>query len=107
MPPLLNLSSGIQALLKRRAFAAILGGALALGTGINTANAASTETWDRVAACESSGDWAINTGNGFYGGLQFTASTWAEHGGHQYAPNAHLATKDEQISVAEKVLENQ
>ncbi|WP_279635845.1 transglycosylase family protein [Kitasatospora cheerisanensis] len=72
-----------------------------------TASAASVATWDKVAQCESSGNWAINTGNGFYGGLQFTASTWAEFGGTAYAARADLATKDQQISVAEKVLASQ
>ncbi len=71
------------------------------------ASAATVSTWDKVAQCESSGNWAINTGNGFYGGLQFTASTWAEFGGTAYASRADLATKDQQISVAEKVLASQ
>jgi cell wall-associated NlpC family hydrolase len=71
------------------------------------ASAATVSTWDKVAQCESSGNWAINTGNGFYGGLQFTASTWAEFGGNAYASRADLATKDQQISVAEKVLASQ
>ncbi|MEV7213802.1 transglycosylase family protein [Kitasatospora cineracea] len=71
------------------------------------ASAATVSTWDKVAQCESSGDWSINTGNGFYGGLQFTASTWAEFGGTAYASRADLATKDQQISVAEKVLASQ
>ncbi|MFE2917120.1 transglycosylase family protein [Kitasatospora indigofera] len=68
------------------------------------ASAASVATWDKVAQCESSGNWSINTGNGFYGGLQFTNSTWAEFGGTAYAPRADLATKDQQIATAEKVL---
>ena len=68
------------------------------------ANAASVATWDKVAQCESSGDWSINTGNGFYGGLQFTNSTWAEFGGTAFAARADLATKDQQIATAEKVL---
>ncbi|MFD9685476.1 transglycosylase family protein [Kitasatospora sp. NPDC001309] len=72
-----------------------------------TANAASVATWDKVAQCESSGNWSINTGNGFYGGLQFTSSTWAAFGGTSYAPQADQATKDQQISVAEKVLASQ
>ncbi|GAA1256765.1 hypothetical protein GCM10009665_53970 [Kitasatospora nipponensis] len=72
-----------------------------------TASAATVSTWDKVAQCESSGDWSINTGNGFYGGLQFTASTWAAYGGTQYAPQANQATKDQQIAVAEKVLADQ
>ncbi|MCX2185780.1 transglycosylase family protein [Streptomyces sp. SKN60] len=80
---------------------------LALTATTQPAAAASLDTWDRVASCESSGNWSINTGNGFYGGLQFTASTWAEFGGQAFAPNAHLATKEQQIAIAEKVLEGQ
>ncbi|MEU4586664.1 transglycosylase family protein [Kitasatospora aureofaciens] len=72
-----------------------------------TANAASVATWDKVAQCESGGNWSINTGNGFYGGLQFTSSTWAAFGGTSFAPQANLATKDQQIAVAEKVLASQ
>jgi nucleoid-associated protein YgaU len=60
--------------------------------------------WDRLAQCESNGNWSTNTGNGFYGGLQFHPGTWAAHGGHAYAPNAHLATRGQQIAVAERVL---
>ncbi|MFF2954724.1 transglycosylase family protein [Kitasatospora sp. NPDC057965] len=69
-----------------------------------TASAASVATWDKVAQCESGGNWSINTGNGFYGGLQFTNSTWASFGGTGYAARADLATKDQQIAIAEKVL---
>ncbi|MEV7939084.1 transglycosylase family protein [Kitasatospora sp. NPDC088264] len=72
-----------------------------------TASAASVATWDKVAQCESTGNWSINTGNGFYGGLQFTSSTWAAFGGTAYAPQANQATKDQQIAVAEKVLASQ
>ncbi|MEU9075263.1 transglycosylase family protein [Kitasatospora sp. NPDC048538] len=72
-----------------------------------SASAASVSTWDAVAQCESGGNWAINTGNGFYGGLQFTSSTWAAFGGTAYASQANLATKAQQISVAEKVLASQ
>ncbi|MGW1172511.1 transglycosylase family protein [Kitasatospora sp. NPDC002543] len=72
-----------------------------------TASAASVATWDKVAQCESGGNWAINTGNGFYGGLQFTSSTWSAFGGTAFAARADLATKDQQISVAEKVLASQ
>ncbi|WP_279093150.1 transglycosylase family protein [Kitasatospora aureofaciens] len=72
-----------------------------------TADAASVATWDKVAQCESGGNWSINTGNGFYGGLQFTSSTWAAFGGTSFAPQANLATKDQQIAVAEKVLASQ
>jgi hypothetical protein len=60
--------------------------------------------WDAVAQCESGGNWSINTGNGYYGGLQFSASTWTGFGGGAYAPRADLATKEQQIAVAEKVL---
>jgi murein DD-endopeptidase MepM/ murein hydrolase activator NlpD len=60
--------------------------------------------WDRVAQCESNNNWSINTGNGFYGGLQFQQSTWEEFGGLSHAPRADLATKEAQIAVAEEVL---
>lgn len=56
--------------------------------------------WDAIAACESGGDWQANTGNGHYGGLQFTQSSWAAAGGLEYAPRADLATREEQIAVA-------
>ena len=68
------------------------------------ASAASLSTWDKVAKCESGGNWSINTGNGYYGGLQFSQSTWAGFGGTRYAARADLATKAQQITVAEKVL---
>ncbi|MDG9718981.1 transglycosylase family protein [Streptomyces sp. DH24] len=76
-----------------------------IGTG--AAQAADMDTWDKVAACESANDWDINTGNGFYGGLQFTQATWEAYGGTAYAPRADLATRDQQIAVAEKVLDGQ
>jgi hypothetical protein len=63
-----------------------------------------THDWTAVALCESGGNWSINTGNGYYGGLQFSASTWLAYGGSAYAPRADLATKSEQIAIAEKVL---
>ncbi|MGW0790668.1 transglycosylase family protein [Streptomyces sp. NPDC002911] len=72
-----------------------------------SAGAATTDVWEKVAACESTGNWHINTGNGYYGGLQFTGSTWAAYGGTAYAARADLATKDQQIAVAEKVLDGQ
>ncbi|MEE2032036.1 transglycosylase family protein [Rhodococcus chondri] len=74
---------------------------LALGTG--TANAASGN-WDAVAQCESGGNWGINTGNGYYGGLQFSQSTWQAYGGTGVASNA---SREEQIRVAENVLAGQ
>ncbi|MER7925568.1 transglycosylase family protein [Streptomyces sp. NPDC096057] len=78
-----------------------------VGAGAGTAQAADVSTWNKVAACESSGDWSINTGNGYYGGLQFTQSTWEAYGGTAYARRADLATRDQQIAVAEKVLKGQ
>jgi LysM repeat protein len=59
--------------------------------------------WSRIAACESGGNWAINTGNGYYGGLQFTQQTWAGAGGLAYAPRADLATPQQQIAIASKL----
>ena len=70
-------------------------------------HAATDAEWDRVAACESGGNWAINTGNGYQGGLQFSPSTWAGHGGTKYAPTADQATKAQQIEIAERVLAGQ
>ena len=64
---------------------------------------ANGSVWDSLAQCEAGGNWAINTGNGFAGGLQFTPSTWLAYGGGQYAPQAHLATREQQIAVASKV----
>ncbi|WP_327351788.1 transglycosylase family protein [Streptomyces sp. NBC_01304] len=75
--------------------------------GSGTAHAADVNTWNKVAACESTNNWSINTGNGYYGGLQFSQSTWQAYGGTAYAPRADLATKDQQIAVAEKVLKGQ
>ncbi|QKW22222.1 LysM peptidoglycan-binding domain-containing protein [Kitasatospora sp. NA04385] len=97
---------------RNRVRAAVVGGALLAVpvAGLVTANSASAadvSTWDKVAMCESTGNWSINTGNGFYGGLQFTSSTWAAFGGTAYAPQANLATKAQQIAVAEKVLASQ
>ncbi|MFE6285928.1 transglycosylase family protein [Streptomyces sp. NPDC057877] len=72
-----------------------------------TASAATASEWDTVAQCESGGNWSINTGNGYYGGLQFSASTWAAFGGTQYASTADQASKAQQIEIAEKVLAGQ
>ncbi|MEU1400046.1 transglycosylase family protein [Micromonospora zamorensis] len=63
--------------------------------------------WDAVAQCESGGNWKINTGNGYYGGLQFSQGTWAGYGGKKYAARADLASRGEQIAIAEKVLDGQ
>jgi hypothetical protein len=67
----------------------------------------SAHDWESVAQCESGGNWSINTGNGYYGGLQFSNSTWAAYGGTAYAPRADLAAKSQQIAIAEKVLAGQ
>jgi hypothetical protein len=63
--------------------------------------------WYAIAQCESGGNWAANTGNGFYGGLQFTQQTWLAYGGGAYAPSANLASPSEQVTVAERVLQGQ
>lgn len=63
--------------------------------------------WSAIAYCESGGNWAANTGNGYYGGLQFTQGTWAGYGGTAYATRADLASASEQIAVAERVLSAQ
>ena len=85
-------------------------GAVLGGSGLTLAgqaSAASDAEWDQVARCESGGNWAINTGNGYQGGLGFTPGTWSANGGDQYAPAAQLATKEQQIAVAERVLAHQ
>lgn len=71
------------------------------------ASAAPDSDWDRLAQCESGGNWAINTGNGYYGGLQFSQSTWQAHGGSEFAATADKATREQQIVVAERVLASQ
>ncbi|AJK68329.1 resuscitation-promoting factor [Corynebacterium marinum] len=63
--------------------------------------------WDTLAQCESGGNWAINTGNGYQGGLQFSPSTWAAYGGTQFAPTANLASREQQIAIAEKTQASQ
>ena len=81
------------------------GGAALLGTG--SAHAATDAEWDQVAQCESTGNWAIDTGNGYHGGLQFSPSTWSGYGGGEFAPQANMATREQQIVVAERVLAGQ
>ncbi|MEU9852369.1 transglycosylase family protein [Streptomyces sp. NPDC047974] len=75
--------------------------------GAGAAQAASLDVWEKVARCESSSNWRINTGNGYFGGLQFSQSTWVAYGGREFAPRADLASKDQQIAVAERVLKGQ
>jgi uncharacterized protein YabE (DUF348 family) len=69
--------------------------------GTEVPPAANVVTWDALSRCEAGGNWAINTGNGFYGGVQFDQNTWERQGGLRYAPRADLATKEEQIAIAE------
>jgi uncharacterized protein YabE (DUF348 family) len=69
------------------------------GAGINTANSA---MWDRIAQCESGGNWHINTGNGYYGGLQFATASWLANGGDDFASRADLASRAEQITIANR-----
>ncbi|MEO6018877.1 MAG: transglycosylase family protein [Knoellia sp.] len=75
--------------------------------GLATSAGATETVWDRVATCESGGNWSINTGNGYYGGLQFSYSTWKAFGGQRYATTADRASKAQQIDVAQEVLKVQ
>ncbi|WP_371672476.1 LysM peptidoglycan-binding domain-containing protein [Streptomyces sp. NBC_00289] len=90
-----------------RTTAVLAGAALLAPLGLlaATGNAAAADggVWDRIARCESGGNWHINTGNGYYGGLQFSAGTWRAYGGTAYAPTADQASRSQQISVAAKV----
>ncbi|MEU6539900.1 transglycosylase family protein [Streptomyces sp. NPDC047000] len=92
---------------KARTTAVLTGAALLAPLGLLAAGgdaaAADSGIWDRIAQCESGGNWHINTGNGYYGGLQFSASTWRAYGGTAYAPRADQATRQQQIAVATKV----
>ncbi|MFK0111103.1 transglycosylase family protein [Streptomyces sp. NPDC091217] len=92
---------------KGRTTAALAGAALLAPLGLlaATGNAAAADNgvWDRIAQCESGGNWHINTGNGYYGGLQFSASTWRAYGGSAYAGTADQASREAQIAVATKV----
>ncbi|MDW3848242.1 LysM peptidoglycan-binding domain-containing protein [Micromonospora sp. BRA006-A] len=94
---------------RRTALGAVLAGA-AVGAATlfgPAAPASAGVNWDAVARCESGGNWKINTGNGYYGGLQFSRATWNGYGGQKYAARADLASRSEQIAVAEKVLRGQ
>ncbi|MEV4434053.1 transglycosylase family protein [Streptomyces sp. NPDC049585] len=85
--------------------AGVTGAAVAAPLMVATsANAASVSTWDKVAQCESSGNWHLNNGNNYYGGLQFSNDSWKAAGGTKYAPRADLATKAQQIATAERLL---
>ncbi|MFJ9625522.1 transglycosylase family protein [Streptomyces sp. NPDC101181] len=88
--------------------AGVTGSAIAIPLlGASGAHAAEAATWDRVAECESGGTWSADLGNGYYGGLQLSEETWSAYGGTAYAPRADLASRSQQIAVAEKVLADQ
>ena len=80
---------------------------LVTGVALSAPAQAAGSVWDVVAACESGGNWAINTGNGYYGGLQFSSSTWKASGGTSFAARADLASRAEQIATAQRVLRSQ
>ncbi|MGW5253920.1 transglycosylase family protein [Streptomyces sp. NPDC004012] len=94
-----------------RTTAVLAGAALLAPLGLlaATGNAAAADggVWDRIAQCESGGNWHINTGNGYYGGLQFSAGTWRAYGGTAYAQSADQASREAQIAVATKVQQAQ
>jgi len=86
--------------------AGVTGSAIAIPLlGAAAANAADGTTWDKVAECETGGSWSENSGNGHYGGLQITQGDWNKYGGEDYAPTADLASRSQQIAVAEKILD--
>jgi len=88
--------------------AGVTGSAIAIPLlGAAGAHAADGTTWDKVAECETGGAWSENSGNGFYGGLQLTQENWDKYGGLDYAPSADLASRSQQIAVAEKLLDDQ
>jgi hypothetical protein len=97
-----KLSSTARSIAKVAVAGIIVGAPLSMAAG--TAQAQGSVNWDAVAQCESGGNWGINTGNGYYGGLQFSPGTWSSNGGSGSAANA---SREEQIRVAENVLQSQ
>src|ERR671912_1969030 len=95
--------------LRRRATTVVAVTGVAAVTPLLAAGPAQADSvnWDAIAQCESGGNWSINTGNGYYGGLQFSRSTWLAYGGGQYAPTADQASRSQQIAVAERTLDGQ
>ncbi len=87
--------------------ATVAGAALISGLASSPAAEAAPGVWDKVASCESGGDWSVNTGNGYYGGLQFSASSWRAAGGAKFASMPHQASKSEQIATAQNLLRMQ
>ena len=108
-----SVRKGLDVLLTSNTITRVFGiaAATALAFGIGVVGAAPAESattvWDKVAQCESGGNWKINTGNGYYGGVQFSARTWKAYGGRSFASRANLATKAEQIAIARRVLAGQ
>ncbi|MFV0407460.1 MAG: transglycosylase family protein [Propioniciclava sp.] len=100
---------GFRRFVARATATTVVSGSLLFGglVGAPDALAWDAKVWDRVAKCESGGNWKINTGNGYYGGLQFSSSTWKAFGGRKYARNAHQASKAEQIAIARRTLARQ
>ncbi|MFI7599990.1 transglycosylase family protein [Actinoplanes sp. NPDC049681] len=93
-----------------RALGLVVAGAAGTAALLGPASPAAAKSgvnWDAVAQCESGGNWSISTGNGYYGGLQFSRSTWKAYGGTKYASTANRASRGEQIRIAEKVLDGQ
>lgn len=84
-----------------------VGGLVAGGLVVASNAGASGTVWDRLAQCESTGNWSINTGNGYYGGIQFSYQTWKGFGGQKYAYTADRASKGQQIEIAQEVLKVQ
>ena len=84
-----------------------IAGVTAVGTAPGAPFVPAGSVWDRLVQCEATGNWAINTGNGFYGGVQFDYGTWLRHGGGKYAPTADKATREAQIDIARKTLKAQ
>ena len=86
---------------------ALISAVLLTATLAAPADAATRKTWNRLAKCESGGRWHINTGNGYYGGLQISPGTWRANGGKRLARLPHKATKTEQIRVAKRIKKHQ
>ena len=90
---------------QRRPLPSGYGQVVVYSTGSTSGSSTSSgSVWDSLAACESGGDWSTNTGNGYFGGLQFLSGTWARYGGYAFAASADRATREEQIAIAERVL---
>jgi hypothetical protein len=101
----MHAATGKRSPLRNRLIGIAIAGSATLVTVVSLSGPAQARSvWDSVAACESGGNWSINTGNGYYGGLQFTSSTWKAYGGTRYAPRANLASKAAQIATAQRVL---